>query len=681
MTYLFSRFIPVFLRPQSLVARVYFLYCGTWLVFLGIGLTLFYRSQFSRHIEDVQQSASMMIEVAGQTVRDSAVIGDYDTIRRTLDLAVRDSKYSTAAFIDLSGGKIESLNASASQQSTPPAWLLSRVESKLSDVNRVISAGGKDYGVLRLSFDAGIVARELWQLLRLALLLALGSLAGGLLLIWFPLQRWLGHVQTRSVLDLGISAGSDDASNAKLIDDAPLEFRQALQTLQKTATQLRSELAAREQVLQSLRQIVANLLPNQPADTETASDLPAVISTIATLVSEREAANLQLQRAKEAADAASRSKSEFLANMSHEIRTPMNGVLSMIDLALDSEMSSDQRECLEVAQSSAKSLLGIINDILDFSKVEAGKVVIEQLAFDLPELLQETLKSWTVAAGKKGLQLDYAYAAELPHWIEGDPLRLRQVVNNLLSNAIKFTSSGSVSLHATPLAATTDGQARLAITVRDTGIGIAADKLGKIFEAFSQEDASTTRHFGGTGLGLTISSRLVELMGGHITVESEQGRGTRFIVTLPLHASNIAEAPQQQATADTADAAVPLHILVAEDNAVNQMLIRRLLEQANHRVTLVENGQLALEAVAQQPFDLLLMDMHMPVMGGIEATRLIRAHEQAQPGQAHLPIYALTAAAMAEERQAGMDAGLDGYLTKPIDRSELKAVLAQLRKA
>lgn len=380
------------------------------------------------------------------------------------------------------------------------------------------------------------------------------------------------------------------------------------------------------------------------------------------------------------AEAGIRAKSQFLANMSHEIRTPMNGIIGMAELALDSDSESERLEYVKIVKNSAESLLGVLNDILDFSKIEANKLVLEWVGFSLHELVSDTLKILGPRAVQKGIELIRDINEDVPSYVQGDPMRLRQVLINLVGNAIKFTKSGKVTVHVALESAVTSQTAIIHIAVIDTGIGIPAHKLESIFEAFSQADSSTTRQYGGTGLGLTISSRLVELMGGHMSVVSEVGKGSIFQFSLTLGTDSPPEALPSTGEKGRLPPSQPLQILLVEDNPTNQLVALRLLEKWGHRVTLAGHGQEALELLRAggHVYDLVLMDMQMPVMGGLEATRLIRADEQAQGG-GRQPIIAMTANAMQEDRQACLDAGMDGYLSKPIRSVELAQKLSQIK--
>ncbi|MBP7334422.1 ATP-binding protein [Niveispirillum sp.] len=395
-------------------------------------------------------------------------------------------------------------------------------------------------------------------------------------------------------------------------------------------------------------------------------------------VTDRTAQEEALLVARREAEAAARAKTEFLATVSHELRTPLNAVIGFADLLLAADLpESERRRYIRLQAEAGRTLLAVINDVLDFAKVDAGHLLLEEMPTDTVGMLQTCAELVRPMTQEKGLTLRVEIAPDLPPWLMLDPTRVRQVVLNLLNNAVKFTQAGSVTLTAGTVTGTDGKEPFLRIAVEDTGIGIAPDRQAQLFEPFHQADASTARRYGGTGLGLAICKRLVTLMGGSVALTSDAGRGSRFWIDIPLRpADPPAHAPALPLAVPGEEGGVarPLHVLVAEDIHVNQLLVRAILERAGHKVDIAVDGAAAVEAVQRQAYDLVLMDIQMPGMDGLEATRVIRA----MPSVAgRIPILALTANALPSEVERCRQAGMDDHIAKPIEASHLLAALAR----
>ena len=635
--------------------------CTTMLA-LGLafaGITAFERTSFRKSAE---AELSTLADTIGANAAASLAFNDAQTARQILSALHLQAGVVNASLYDTQGRLFAEYNP-LSPEGTPSAPTVTQQSGRalphgdLTLSRDVFLKGDKTGSIVIVSTMDGFRSKlqEYLKIAALVLFISIGItyLASIRLLplISDPivhLAQLAGQVSDQKDYSLRAPAVSSDEIG-RLISS----FNQMLDTIQQ-----------RDMALQEANSTLEARVAARTAD-------------LVKEVQERRQAEIQMRHAKEAAEVANRAKSEFLANMSHEIRTPMNGVIGMTGLALETDLTPTQREYLETVRQSADALLTVIEDILDFSKIEAGKLTLEESDFDLRESVELTLKTLALRADEKGLELLCDVAPEVPTLVRGDSSRLRQVLINLVGNAIKFTEEGEVSVNVEAMG---DGQEGLThFTVTDTGIGIAADRLDAILLPFTQVDASTTRKYGGTGLGLTISTRLIEAMGGCIWIESTPGVGSRFHFTARFDSAEIADDVAYSAGSDSI---ANVRVLIVDDNLTNRTILTRILARWGMRPTSVESVRAALTELAsalslEDAYKLIVTDMHMPNKDGFDLIETVRCGDNPVPPT----IVMLTSGARGGDVERCRKLGVNAYLLKPIREAELKSAIARsLRK-
>ena len=589
----------------------------TTVVVLVAACLTFMLQQWAVAREQNHQAHVALLEITTAGATSAVAADDLAQARASIATLANDLSVTEARLLDAAGKPL-----AVYRRPDVPA------DAKLETIRKPMSVKGRKLGAVDMTFETPSLTALLPQFIALTGALFFGGVGVALFLARGLASKVIAPVLKLSEAMRDVAASGSFAPVEVEADDA------LFRSLTDSFNHLLAKLDEREQALQrTLRELV---------------------------------------EARDAANAANVLKSQFLANMSHEIRTPLNGVLAMAEVMSMGDLAPVQRERLDVIRQSGGLLLAVLNDVLDLSKIEAGKLTLLVDDFDLEDAIAPTRESFTVIAQGKGLGFNVEVAEEARGAWRGDADRIRQIVGNLLSNAVKFTLQGSVS--AMFDVAPESGALRLII--RDTGVGIAAEKQASLFEKFTQADNSATRRFGGTGLGLAICRELTQMMGGLIFVESREGEGSVFTVELPLERGELtAREPVQPVTADGAEEGA-LRLLAAEDNPTNQQVLAAVMGSLGIDIDIVANGKLAFDAWRDGAYDLILMDIQMPVMDGIDSARAIRSAER-ETGRQRIPIVALTANALSHQVEEYLAAGMDGHVAKPIEIAKLYEAISR----